>query len=475
MKQTFEIDISSTVFYKQNAFMTSTRSLPIASSLKKVRRMSPRWLIGIGLLGCLLIAVPIVRQRLAPANETTASNSENPLPVETTVAEQARSYEVSRTYTGEIASVQASELGFERSGQLVELLVPEGAQVQADAALARLDVRNLQTQRLQIEAEKARANAQLMELEAGARSEDIAAASAAVRDLEQQIELQRTQRSRREYLYERGAIAKETLDEYRFNEGALQARLDQSRSQLEELQNGTRPEQISAQAALIQQLDARLADLDVNLAKSTIRAPFSGTVSEHKVDTGTVVNAGQAVLRLVENTTAEARIGIPASAVDKLNIGGERTVTVDGANYTATVVSILPEVDSQTRTQTVVLELEPRATERVNPGQTVRLNLSDRIASKGFWLPTEALTQGIRGLWTCYVLEEDERTSEEGREMAYVVQPQSVEVIHQEGDRAFVTGTLQPNDEVVSSGAHRLVPGQRVTLASQQAQNSTNP
>ncbi len=70
--------------------------------------------------------------------------------------------------------------------------------MQSGAPLARLDVRNLQTQRLQIEAEKAQANARLRELEAGARAEDIAAASAAVRDLEQQIGLQRSQLTRRE-------------------------------------------------------------------------------------------------------------------------------------------------------------------------------------------------------------------------------------------------------------------------------------
>ncbi len=349
--------------------------------------------------------------------------------------------------------------------------MPEGTQVQAGAALARLDVRNLQTQRLQIEAEKARATAQLTELEAGARSEDIASASAAVRDLEQQIALQRTQLDRREYLYERGAISRETLDEYSFGEGALQARLDQARSQLQELENGTRPEQIAAQEALIQQLDARIADLDVTLAKSTINAPFDGIVSEHKVDTGTVVNAGQSVLRLVENATVEAQVGIPATAIRQLSVGEERTVEVNGKKFTATVNSILPEVDGQTRTQPVVLTLEPSASALVNPGQTVRLNLTERIASEGFWLPAEALTQGIRGLWTCYVVGIDERSLEKGDEVAYVVQPQSVEVVHQEGDRVFVTGTIQSNDEVVASGSHRLVPGQQVKPGNASAQS----
>ncbi|MBE9063158.1 efflux RND transporter periplasmic adaptor subunit [cf. Phormidesmis sp. LEGE 11477] len=417
-----------------------------------------------------MIAVPIIQTRSTGTANTEAARSEGILPIETVTAQSVDAYEVSRAYTGEVASLQASELGFERSGQLTELLIPEGTRIQAGEPLARLDVRNLQTQRLQIEAEKARANAQLLELEVGARTEDIAAARFAVQDLEQQTSLQETQLARRQILYDRGAISREELDEYRFGEGSLQARLDQARSNLQELQNGTRPEQISAQEALVQQLDARLADLDVTIAKSTLNAPFSGTVAEHKVDTGTVVGSGQSVVRLVENGRPEARIGIPADVVNSLNIGEERTVELNGEKYTGTISAILPEVDAQTRTQTVVLSLESRAAAQVNPGQTVRLNLTERIETAGIWLPAEALTQGIRGLWSAYVVVPTEESIEAAGEVEYVVQPQSVEVIHEEGDRVLVTGTIRANDEIVASGAHRLVPGQQVSLTNSPSQ-----
>lgn len=443
----------------------------VTAPLRRLRQLSPRWLVGLGLVGLSLIAIPIIQARSTGPTETETVRSEGILPVETVTAQSVDYYEVSRTYTGEVTSLQTSELGFERSGQLTELLVPEGSQVQAGAPLARLDVRNLQTQRLQIEAEKAQANAQLLELEVGARTEDIAAARFAVKDLEQQTSLQETQLARRQILYDRGAISREELDEYKFGEGSLQARLDQARSNLQELQKGTRPEQISAQEALVQQLDARLADLDVTLAKSTLNAPFSGTVAEHKVDTGTVVGSGQSVVRLVENGTPEARVGVPADVVNKLNVGEERTVELNGENYTGTISSILPEVDPQTRTQTVVLALEPRASTQVNPGQTVRLNLTERIETAGIWLPAEALTQGIRGLWSAYVVVPTEDSIEAARGIEYVVQPQSVEVVHQEDDRVLVTGTIQPNDVIVATGSHRLVPGQQVQLKSETAQS----
>lgn len=441
------------------------------------RRFNPnakRWLAGLGLLGLLLLTLPVIRSRSAAQSETESVATDGVLPVETLRATQVSSYDVSRSYTGEIAAPQSSDLGFERSGQLTALLVPEGGRVQSGDPIARLDTRNLQTQRQQIEAEKAGALAQLSELETGARTEEIAAATAVVQDLEAQIALQRTQLARREVLYERGAISQEALDEFSFGEGSLQGKLDQARSQLSQLQNGTRPEKINAQTAVIQQLDARLADLDVTISKSTLNAPFSGTIAEHIVDLGTVVGAGQSVIRLVENDIPEARVGVPVGDIQKISIGEERTVAVNGEQYTGTVTSILPEVDSQTRTQTVVLTLEPRAVGQVSPGQTVRLNLSERIAAQGIWVPAEALTQGIRGLWTAYVVvpdSADPNSADSAEDGAFVVEPHSVEIVHQEGDRVLVTGTIQPNDVVVASGSHRLVPGQSVRLSAANTQD----
>jgi len=428
-------------------------------------RQHPRRTLGIGAIALLLtVGVPVaLKSPLArsPAEvakaETTAAAAV--LSVETIQAEFVSHYDVTRTYTGEIAALRSSDLGFERSGQLVNVLVQEGDRVAAGTPLAQLDISNLQTQRQQLEAEKARALARLAELEAGPRSEDIAAAEAAVRELEQELALQATQRSRREFLYEAGAIAREELDEFTYGQEALAARLDQAQSRLAELRNGTRSEQILAQQATVRQLDAAIADLDVTIRKSTLRSPFAGVVSARQVDEGTVVGAGQPVVRLVENAAPEARIGIPANTAGRLQVGDPQTVRLGQARYPATVASVLPEVDPDTRTQVVVFQLDAATIPQLNPGQTVRVDLTKTIATEGIWLPSEALTQGIRGLWNAYVLLPSDDHSDQ-----YEVQPQSVEILHQDGDRVLVRGTLQAGDRIVANGTHRLVPGQTVTL-----------
>lgn len=167
-------------------------------------------------------------------------------------------------------------------------------------------------------------------------------------------------------------------------------------------------------------------------------------------------------MRLVENTSPEARIGMPTTVVNKLRVGSSQTVEINNRNYSARVAAILPVVNPNTRTQVVVLKLESSTISQINPGQTVRLKLTDTIPTQGFWLPNKALTQGLRGLWTSYVLTKPKTENANTTKDAFVLEQRSVEILHQESDRVLVRGTLQSGDRIVADGVHRLVPGQIV-------------
>ena len=431
-------------------------------------------MVAAGLLLALLGAIAAIRTLKVSASPVPAVPlaASRVLPVETLQVEPVSSYEVSRTYTGEVASMRSSQLGFERSGEVTAVLVSEGEPVAKGQAIAQLDTQNLAAQQRQLTAQKAQAQANLSELQAGARPEDIAVAAAAVEDVQQQLILQQTQEQRREYLFQQGAISQEQLDEFAYGTNSLQAKLNQARSTLAALQNGTRSEQVLAQNAAVDQFQAQIDALAVTQSKSVLTAPFDGVIAQRAVDEGTVVSAGQTVVDLMESVAPEARIGVPSDVASTLALSSNQTVRINNRPYAAQVKSVLPEVDPATRTQTVILSLEPTAIEAVEPGQTVQMNVRDRIQTAGYWLPIEALTEGIRGLWTCYVLVPQEKPGD------FVVEARSVEVIQQNiesqdsgetaennrsnNNRVLVRGTLQPDDVVVASGVHRLVPGQQV-------------
>ncbi len=407
------------------------KTLP--EQVKQPQRKFSRYLdlfLAIGTIGLVLVVAQGLIEFPSDSNsqKSVAKSEVRVLSVVTIEAKPVSFYTVSRTYTGEIAAIRTSNLGFSRSGEIERVFVKEGEKISKRQALAKLDTRNLQTQRQQLVAQKARAEAQLVELQTGARQEDINGAKAAVTDIEQQLKLQVQQRKRREFLHREGAISKEELDEFAFGEEVLQARLRQAQSDLAKLENGTRWEHLAAQKAVVKELEAQIADLDVTIEKSTLKAPFNGIISRRQLDEGTVVSAGEEVIRLIENVAPEARIGIPNHAIDSLTIGSVQTLKLRSQTYKATVASILPEVDVNTRTQTVVFKLAPSAILPIVPGQTIRLELEEKIATVAYWLPTDALTQGIRGLWNCYVVIEDDDGIQQ-------VQQKAVEIIHQQSDR----------------------------------------
>ena len=86
----------------------------------------------------------------------------------------------------------------------------------------------------------------------------------------------------------------------------------------------------------------------------------------------------------------------------------------------------------------------------------------------GFWLPLTALTESSRGLWACFVVDAlgDGRG---GSAATHTLARRELEVLHTDGNRVYVRGTLQDGEQVVSEGLQRLVPGQRVRLAASDA------
>ncbi|HHP7245032.1 MAG TPA: efflux RND transporter periplasmic adaptor subunit [Elainellaceae cyanobacterium] len=392
-------------------------------------------------------------------NEEPKTQTATMLSVEAVTAEFAESYTVSRVYSGEVVAGRISELGFEQGGELIEIRVDRGNWVKAGQLLARLDTRRLEAQRSQLVAQHNQAIAQLEELRNGPRREDIAAAQATAQDLENQLELERLRQQRRESLYIEGAISREDRDIVAFGVDALEERLEAARSQLEELQNGTRPEQVAAQQAVVQQISASIADIDIAIEKSKIFAPFSGVVATRQLDEGAIMESGQPVFRLVEQSAPEVEVGFPVDIVTNLALGQPKTFEIGGQSYEGKITAILPEVDPTTRTQTVVFRLGNGAGETIAPEQLAEVEIARTISTSGFWLSLMALTEGERGLWSAYALMPTDESDESN---LFQVQRRELEILHTEGDRAFVRGLIETGDRIVTDGVHRVIPGQIV-------------
>ncbi len=408
-----------------------------------------------GVLFLAVVIVTVVWNYPFASAEPLPPPQAQPLPVEIVTAESQDRYAAERTYTGVLVAAKTSELSFELAGKITQLSIDEGSHVEAGQQLALLDDRHLSARIDQTKAERDQQVAILDELKAGPRPEVIAAAEAEVRQLSAELQLQQANRKRREQLIERSAISRETLEDAVFGAQAAQGRLDAAQSRLEELQKGTRIEQIEAQKARVAGLEAQLVDLQHEQDDTRLIAPFSGTIASRNFDEGAVISAGQVVFRLVQHQPLEAWFGLPPEAASNVSAGDVLPVTVNNQTRQAKVTGIVPELDATTRTQTVVLTLDADASRGWVPAQVARVSLDNQRKEEGFWLPNAALLQGARGLWSVYVVNDEDQIAR-----------RDVEIIYSESQRSYVRGTITSGDRVVASGVNRLVPGMQVRIPS---------
>jgi RND family efflux transporter MFP subunit len=212
--------------------------------------------------------------------------------------------------------------------------------------------------------------------------------------------------------------------------------------------------EVAVAEAALRQARANLAAAAVDLARSRIHAPYAGRIQARLADEGALITPGRTVLRLVETEAPEARVGVPQDVADDLAPGARHRFRSGTSTVGGTLLHLLPEVDTRTRTITAVFALDEGAPAA---GSVVELELERAVAATGFWLPLTALTEAQRGLWSVYVLRP------EGSED--VAERRLVEVVHTEGDRVYVQGTLEDGERVVVAGTQRVVPGQAVVAA----------
>lgn len=348
----------------------------------------------------LLLSLPVLLALAACGGGGDEPAHYEPKSVPATVVEVERAV-IPRvtTATGTIEAENSIEVSTRLMGHVREVLAREGQRVQAGEVLVRIDDTDMQARKRQAEA-------------------GIAEAQAVLDNANTNLE-------RFERLFAENSVSRAQLDDVRTGKHRAEAGLKQ------------------AQAAL--------AEVDVQLAYLSIKAPSSGTVTRRLVDPGDMANPGAPLVMLEENGIMKVRAGLAERDVDLVDVGAEVTVQVTSladAEFTVPVARILPAANPMSRTFDLEAYL-PNADRRLRSGMFARVKVP--VGSReAVLLPTEALhTRGqLTGVW----LVNDEQTANlrwirVGREM---------------GDRIEVLSGLKGGERVVLRADLPLVEGDKV-------------
>ncbi|NQZ06877.1 MAG: efflux RND transporter periplasmic adaptor subunit, partial [Algicola sp.] len=268
------------------------------------------------------------------------------------VLKQQSQYQVQRRFIGKVESNQNADIGFEQNGKVAALYVNEGDKVKQGSILARQDTALLETEKEELLARMVQVDADLKLVDADLKR---------IRALRQNA-----------------FSAQQTLDQ-------LQARRQ-------------------GFIASKKRIEAGLHSTAVKIAKSTLLAPFDGVVSKRFIALGEVIAAGSPALKLLQIGSDEIKIGVPVSLLSQLDLTQDLTVTIAGQTHNVKLLTRGQDVDQVTRTVQLRFAFADNAVDMVN-GQLAYLNLPQQYQQAGFWVPTTALPDGVRGLWNVYTLE----------------------------------------------------------------------
>ena len=186
--------------------------------------------------------------------------------------------------------------------RVTEVAVRDGDRVRAGEVLLRLDERDFLPRIDQ-------AKAQIAELEADVASEKnrYETDQLALEQEKQLLAIARAAVGRQQRLKSEKVGAEQALDEARQAE-AQQALAVSGR----EMSLADHPSRLAALKARLDSAEARLAELQLEYERATVRAPYDGVVSGVEVTTGDQVAKGEVLLRMYALDSLEVRARIPA-------------------------------------------------------------------------------------------------------------------------------------------------------------------
>lgn len=184
--------------------------------------------------------------------------------------------------------------------------------------------------------------------------------------------------------------------------------------------------------------------LNAQIAKTSIRAPFAGTVGLRNISPGTYVTPLTLIATLVNSSKVKITFSVPEKYASQIKAGATITFTVGGSGkkYTAKVYALDPAVEVATRTLRI-RAIADNADGELLPGTFANVTLPLEKTQNAFVIPTEAIVP-----------------VQDGKKVFIAQNGKAKEVMVQTGTRTdkniVVLEGLKPGDTVLTTGVLTL-------------------
>lgn len=199
--------------------------------------------------------------------------------------------------------------------------------------------------------------------------------------------------------------------------------------------------------------------LQSQLAKSVVRAPFSGIIDEVFSDQGEVVAPGQSRLfRLINLSDMYITTAVPESYLGKIQKGTEVMVRIGatGTSFKSEVRQVGNFINPNNRTFEIKVAV-PDSAEQVKPNLIATVMLNDYTAEDAIIIPENVVQKNSAGESVAYVLQME-------NDSIGVAQRRILEIGRSYEDSVEVVAGLEPGELLITSGAKSVREGEQVKI-----------
>ncbi|UII81351.1 efflux RND transporter periplasmic adaptor subunit [Flagellimonas sp. CMM7] len=207
--------------------------------------------------------------------------------------------------------------------------------------------------------------------------------------------------------------------------------------------------------------ESAVKQMQSQVSKSTIRAPFSGIIDDVIKDQGTVVSPGPGseVFRIVNLTNMYIKVEVPESHLPNVTPGKNVNVyfPVLGDSVTTKVRQTGNFINPSNRSFTAEIPV-PSDGGKVKPNLTAKVMINDYTNENAILIPQSIVSENAEGEQYVYLVNADSISSDA------IAQKVIITTGKTQGDYVEVLSGVNNGDGIIDEGARSVKEGQKVKI-----------
>ena len=196
----------------------------------------------------------------------------------------------------------------------------------------------------------------------------------------------------------------------------------------------------------------RIRQIDDQIRRTDVRAPFSGVVISRAYRGGEDVARGEVLAQLTDVRNMEVRAFVPLKHLPRTVVGDTINVLATNVIHEGRIRALVPTGDIRSQTFEAHIDLPLSAADDWTVGQLVSVAVPIRARQSTLTVPRDALVLRHNGSFVFRINEDDN------------AEQIAVEIGDSAGDMVAIRGALQAGDRVAVRGAETLRPGAAVRV-----------